>query len=199
MQTAISQRIEADIRQLPLADQLWLLERLVQHIREQAIMEPPDRHMMLAAMAEDPQIQRELQLISADFAGTERDGLGDGRVSIHRGDVHFVDLNPVQGREQAGQRPVLVLSIDAINSLPLVVTVVVGTNGANLTRDYPTNVRVSSEDSGLPLETVFLCFQLRSLDASQFPAWDGPFESRKIRRNITTRGTPQEEVRRMSG
>ena len=77
MQTAISQRIEADIRQLPLADQLWLMERLVQHIREQAITEPSDRHIMLAAMAEDPQIQRELQLISAEFAGTERDGLCD--------------------------------------------------------------------------------------------------------------------------
>jgi mRNA interferase MazF len=59
---------------------------------------------------------------------------------IQRGDIYFVNLNPVQGREQAGQRPVLVLSIDAINRLPLVVTVVVGTKGENITRDYPTNV-----------------------------------------------------------
>ena len=62
---------------------------------------------------------------------------------MQRGDIYFVNLNPVQGREQAGQRPVLVLSIDAINSLPLVVTVVVGTKGENVTRDYPTNVRLS--------------------------------------------------------
>ena len=52
-------------------------------------------------------------------------------MSIQRGDIYFVNLNPVQGREQAGQRPVLVLSIDAINRLPLVVTVVVGTKGTN--------------------------------------------------------------------
>ena len=83
---------------------------------------------------------------------------------MQRGDIYFVNLNPVQGREQAGQRPVLVLSIDAINSLPLVVTVVVGTKGENVTRDYPTNVRLSPTESGLPMETVFLCFQLRSLD-----------------------------------
>jgi len=88
---------------------------------------------------------------------------------IRRGDIYFVNLNPVQGREQAGQRPVLVLSIDAINRLPLVITVVVGTKGANVPRDYPTNVRVASADSGLPEETVFLCFQLRSLDARRFP------------------------------
>jgi len=90
-------------------------------------------------------------------------------MAIHRGEIYFVDLNPVKGREQAGLRPVLVLSIDKINKLPLVVTVVVGTKGENLPRDYPTNVRVSPQESGLPLETVFLCFQIRSIDPSRFP------------------------------
>ncbi len=89
-------------------------------------------------------------------------------MSIQRGQVYFVNLNPVKGREQAGQRPVLVISIDQINKLPLVVTVAVGTKCANLQRDYLTNVRVPVEESGLPLETVFLCFQLRSLDAKRF-------------------------------
>lgn len=90
-------------------------------------------------------------------------------MSIQRGQIYFVDLNPVKGREQAGQRPVLVISTDQINSLPLVVTVVVGTKGANVRRDYSTSVRASTEESGLPLETVFLCFQVRSLDAKRFP------------------------------
>ena len=88
---------------------------------------------------------------------------------VHRGEIYFVNLNPVKGREQAGQRPVLVLSIDAINKLPLVVTVVVGTKGENIAQDYPTNVRISSQESGLPMETVFLCFQIRSLDPARFP------------------------------
>jgi mRNA interferase MazF len=90
-------------------------------------------------------------------------------MTIQRGEIYFVDLNPVQGREQAGQRPVLVLSIDAINRLPLVVTVVVGTKGENTPCDYPTNVRVAPADSGLPMEMVFLCFQIRSLDPRRFP------------------------------
>mgnify|MGYP001175468626 CR=1 FL=1 len=88
---------------------------------------------------------------------------------IQRGEIYFVNLNPTQGREQAGSRPVLVLSIDDINRRPLVVTVVVGTKGENVSRDYPTNIRIAATDSGLPLETVFLGFQLRSLDASRFP------------------------------
>ena len=90
-------------------------------------------------------------------------------MSIQRSEIYFVNLNPVQGREQAGQRPVLIISINAINRSPLVVTVVVGTKGNNITKDYPTNVRVLPEESGLPLETVFLGFQVRSLDAKRFP------------------------------
>ena len=89
---------------------------------------------------------------------------------IKRGEIYFVDLNPVKGREQSGQRPVLVLSINGINQLPLVITVVVGTKGGNISRDYPTNIRISSEESGLPMETVFLCFQIRSIDPKRFPA-----------------------------
>src|SRR5205823_2778014 len=92
-----------------------------------------------------------------------------GGRSMRRGKVYFVDLDPVIGREQAGRRPVLVLSVDAINRVPLVVTVIPGTDGANITRDYPSNVRVSVGESGLLSETVFLCFQARALDHSRFP------------------------------
>lgn len=89
---------------------------------------------------------------------------------IQRGDIYFVNLNPVKGREQEGERPVLVVSSDAINSQPLVVTVLVGTKGANVTRDYPTNVRVSAKETGLRMETVFYAFQVRSLDHTRFPS-----------------------------
>lgn len=89
-------------------------------------------------------------------------------MTISRGDIYLVELNPARGREQAGRRPVLVLSVDAINRLPLVVTVVPGTDSKNIQRDYPANVRVLASESGLPLDTVFLCFQVRSLDPSRF-------------------------------
>ena len=87
---------------------------------------------------------------------------------ISRGQIYLVNLNPVHGREQKGVRPVLVVSADAINRQPLVVTVVAGTDATNVPRDYPTNVRVPARESGLPKNTVFLCFQLRSLDPKRF-------------------------------
>ncbi len=87
-----------------------------------------------------------------------------------RGEVYFVNLDPTKGRETTGTRPVLVLSNDSINKLPLVVTVIVGTKAANIPRDYPTNVHVYAAESGLPMDTVFLCFQIRSIDPGRFPA-----------------------------
>ena len=48
---------------------------------------------------------------------------------IQRGEIYFVNLNPVKGREQAGRRPVLVLSINDINKLPLVVNSCRGDKG----------------------------------------------------------------------
>lgn len=89
-------------------------------------------------------------------------------MAIERGEIYFVNLNPVEGREQVGYRPVLVLSINGINRLPLVVTVIVGTKSENVSSDYPTNVRISPQESGLPIETIFMCFQIRSLDPKRF-------------------------------
>lgn len=91
-------------------------------------------------------------------------------MSVQRGEIYFMDLDPVKGREQGGTRPVLVVSVDSINALPLVITVVPGTKGTHVLHDFRTNVRVPPDDSGLPEETVFLCFQIRAVDSSRFPS-----------------------------
>ncbi|MBI4368815.1 MAG: type II toxin-antitoxin system PemK/MazF family toxin [Elusimicrobia bacterium] len=87
---------------------------------------------------------------------------------IERGQIYFVNLNPIQGKEQAGLRPVLVVSVNAINSKPLVVAVVVGTDAKNIPRNYTVNVRAYATETGLPMDTVFMCFQLRSQDPARF-------------------------------
>jgi mRNA interferase MazF len=87
---------------------------------------------------------------------------------LHRGDIYFVTLAGSMGSEQAGRRPVLIMSADAINALPLTVVVVPGTDAANQGRDYPSTVRASAKETGLPMDTVFLCHQIRSLDQKRF-------------------------------
>jgi mRNA interferase MazF len=93
---------------------------------------------------------------------------------IRRGDVYFVELGPAVGHEQAGRRPVVVVSDDDLNRLDLVLTVVVGTSAPQGARRYTTNVLVTADESGLPRDTTFLCFQVRSLDRSRFvdPRWN---------------------------
>lgn len=89
-------------------------------------------------------------------------------MSVRRGEIYFVDLNPASGREQAGRRPVLVVSNDTLNSRPLVVAVVAGTSGYRVPADYPGNVRVPAGEANLPQETVFMTFQIRALDPQRF-------------------------------
>ena len=87
---------------------------------------------------------------------------------IRRGDVYFADMDPVRGREQAGRRPVVVVSSDSLNRHDLVVTVVMGTTAREGGRLYSTDVLVPAAESGLPRDTVFLCYQIRSVDPSRF-------------------------------
>jgi hypothetical protein len=75
MTTPTLERLEADIAQLCLADQLWLMERLAQRIRIRTLQRSPAREHELAEMAQDPAIQHELQQINAECAVTEADGL----------------------------------------------------------------------------------------------------------------------------
>ena len=67
--------IEAAIEQLSLPEQLTLMERLASRIRSRTLRAPAARDSDLAAMANDPDMQRELRQIEAEFAVTEADGL----------------------------------------------------------------------------------------------------------------------------
>jgi hypothetical protein len=75
MNMPILTEMEDNIRRLSLAEQLWLMERLVQRIKENTINEKSRFESDLIAMANDPQIQRELREIEEEFAFAEADGL----------------------------------------------------------------------------------------------------------------------------
>jgi hypothetical protein len=79
MTTSTLQRIETDIAQLSLAEQLWLIERLAHRIRQSSLRPLIVQEGDLAAMAADPAIQHEVQQIAAEFAMTEMDGLDPER------------------------------------------------------------------------------------------------------------------------
>jgi len=74
MNLSVLSQIEERIHQLSLAEQLWLIERLAQRLRTQLIPQTMVEDV-LATMAADPDIQRELQCIEEEFAPAAADGL----------------------------------------------------------------------------------------------------------------------------
>ena len=76
---ATLERIETDSARLSLAEQLWLMERLVHRIRHVGLRPLIVEESELVAMAADPAIQNEIQAIDAEFAHTEMDGLDHAR------------------------------------------------------------------------------------------------------------------------
>src|SRR5215475_12188187 len=80
---------------------------------------------------------------------------------VDRGDIFHVDLSPVQGREQAGQRYVLIVSPKAFNVLgtPLVCPI---TQGGSFARH--AGFAVSLSGAGTKTQGVVLCNQPRVLD-----------------------------------
>ena len=73
MNLAVLSQIEERIHQLSLAEQLWLIERLAQRLREQLTVQSTFESQ-LAGMAADPEIRRELQGIEEEFAPAAADG-----------------------------------------------------------------------------------------------------------------------------
>lgn len=87
---------------------------------------------------------------------------------IYQWGVFVAILDPVQGSEQAGRRPVLVVSRDAINQVLPVVNVVPLTSLKTPDRRiYPNEVLLRAGMGGLAVDSVALCYQIRTLDKSR--------------------------------
>jgi mRNA interferase MazF len=83
---------------------------------------------------------------------------------MKRGEVYDARLDPVEGSEQRGSRPVVVVSRDAINeSIPIVSAAPCTTYGEGR-RIYPSQVLVKAPEGGLDADSVILGEQVRVLD-----------------------------------
>ncbi len=78
-----------------------------------------------------------------------------------RGDIWLADLNPTRGREQAGQRPVLVSSVDEFNQGPAELIVVVPITST--IRPIPLHVIVQPPEGGLKVQSRILIDAIRSV------------------------------------
>ena len=88
-------------------------------------------------------------------------------MNINRGDVFDARLDPTEGSEQAGLRPVVVVSRNAINQYSSVIVVAPLTTAANVKRTYPNNVPIAQGEAGLTADSVLLGGQIRAIAKSR--------------------------------
>lgn len=86
-----------------------------------------------------------------------------------RGEIWLVDLGMGHGHEQAGRRPVLVVSDDAFNSgLAGLVMAVPLTSKVTKSRRIPAHIPIHPPEGGLKSPSVILCDQLRTVSKDRF-------------------------------
>ena len=85
--------------------------------------------------------------------------------AIRRWDLYRANLNPVDGREQAGvARPVLVVSNDGFNRAADVVTIVPLTRQAGkMRRVYPYEVLIPERAAGNPVASILMPHHIRTI------------------------------------
>jgi mRNA interferase MazF len=83
---------------------------------------------------------------------------------ILRGEIRWADLNPTRGREQAGQRPVLILSHDVFNERSGTV-IAVALTSQEPRAAFP--LTLESTASGLPKQSWIKISQIRTLAAER--------------------------------
>ena len=84
------------------------------------------------------------------------------RQAPQRGDVYWIDPNPVAGREMMNRHRFVVITPGAINALGVSMTVPI-TSGGNFTRNAGLAVIVSGHETN----GVAVCNQVRSFDIEQ--------------------------------
>ncbi|MCP4419838.1 MAG: type II toxin-antitoxin system PemK/MazF family toxin [Chloroflexi bacterium] len=99
---------------------------------------------------------------------------------MKRGDVFDARLNPTEGSEQAGVRPVIIVSRDAINRNSSVIVIVPLTKAANVKRSYPNNVKISKDEGGLTVASVALGGQVRAISKSRLLRKRGRLQAETI-------------------
>lgn len=92
--------------------------------------------------------------------------------SIQRGDIVRARLNPTDGSEQGGERPVLVLSPDLINEHSTILLVAAITS-RKTDRIYPFEAEIEPPEGGLTQRSKVMLLHIRSIDKRRITGYYG--------------------------
>lgn len=103
---------------------------------------------------------------------------------MKQGEIWFANLNPSKGSEQAGLRPVVIISGNLLNQYLSVVIVVPLTTKIKNYKGNP--VLFPSKANGLKAESEMLVFHIRSVSKDRMVNKVGNIELTELERSIKT-------------
>ena len=109
-------------------------------------------------------------------------------MSIKRGDLFWVNLDPTRGSEQAGRRPVVVIQ-NNIGNEAAATTIIAPRTTKDCSKEYPVNVCLPKGTGGLKSKSTVLLSQIRTIDQSRLEARIGqvpPMYLKKIDQALKT-------------
>jgi len=98
--------------------------------------------------------------------------------------IFWANLNPSKGSEQAGIRPVLVISVDEVNNALPIVTIISITSLTPGRKIYPTEVLLKVENTGLPKDSVAMAHQIRAISKDRLGEKCGEISSDNLKLKI---------------
>lgn len=98
--------------------------------------------------------------------------------------IFWAELEPTRGSEQAGKRPVLVVSIEEVNQVLPIVTVLSITSAKPGRKIYPTEVFLSVEDSGLSKDSIVMSHQIRAISKERLNGKCGNISDENIKEEV---------------
>ena len=105
--------------------------------------------------------------------------LSVARSRMRQGEIWSANLDPTKGSEQAGKRPVVIISGDTLNNtLPIVIVVPI----TSKIKSYPTCVRLpANKTSGLTKESEAIPFQIRAVAKNRLTKQIGSITNNELR------------------
>ncbi len=82
-----------------------------------------------------------------------------------RGEVWQVGLDPTKGREQKGNRPALIISVDKFNHGPAELAIVIPITKVN--KHIPSHVFVPKGEAGLDIDSYIKVEDIRSISTER--------------------------------
>jgi mRNA interferase MazF len=98
--------------------------------------------------------------------------------------IWLANLDPTVGSEQGKTRPVLIISKSSLNSILPVVNVIPMTSRKMHRRIYPNEALIPSALSGLRLESIAMCHQIRTLDKRRLTKMLGTLSDQGVKHKL---------------